>query len=290
MTNYFRNSSDDNHPELSSVAAVAGDRAQSMSQQQSSLLVIPPTQTPLKRIITDRRLLLECRSADDWAPVVQRSNSSLPSQDELPTAAAMTALPKIYSPPHGSHTTTPRTTNQYRPFRFEDPHKRLAVDNCTVDSDEISSQQASNKLQQWWAQVRGRLKMARASKATKSIEFNNARSPSRLQTSIPAADPKKQHTLITRLGIFLCSSAAVYVLVFVGMAAGLLYGSLSSVGKIDWSQQLSVAFVGTSYLFVNDVPRLMEAMSDGRIQQDSCLRSGGSLVSERVCIERERRS
>lgn len=85
---------------------------------------------------------------------------------------------------------------------------------------------------------------------------------------------------LTRMGLFLCSSAALYTLVFIGMAAGLTYGTMNQVfSNIDWGEQITVAFVGTSYLFVNDVPRLMEAVSGGQIIQDSCLRSGGSLVS-----------
>jgi hypothetical protein len=46
---------------------------------------------------------------------------------------------------------------------------------------------------------------------------------------------------------------------------------------IDWDQDLNVAFIGNSYLFVNDIPRLMETISDGHIFQDSCIHAGGSL-------------
>lgn len=42
---------------------------------------------------------------------------------------------------------------------------------------------------------------------------------------------------------------------------------------------VSVAFIGNSYLFMNDVPRLMETLSSGKIRQDSCIHPSGTLVS-----------
>lgn len=45
----------------------------------------------------------------------------------------------------------------------------------------------------------------------------------------------------------------------------------------DWSEEKSIAFVGNSYLYVNDMPRLMQKISGGRIHQDSCLRTSASL-------------
>jgi hypothetical protein len=81
--------------------------------------------------------------------------------------------------------------------------------------------------------------------------------------------------------IALVSSAGIlYLLLFVVMASGMVYGVLRQSGLfsgIDWDQDLNVAFIGNSYLFVNDIPRLMETISDGHIFQDSCIHAGGSL-------------
>ena len=45
------------------------------------------------------------------------------------------------------------------------------------------------------------------------------------------------------------------------------------------SVQTNVAFIGNSNLFVNDLPRLMEAFGNGKLFQDSCLHSKGSLMN-----------
>ena len=42
---------------------------------------------------------------------------------------------------------------------------------------------------------------------------------------------------------------------------------------------ISVAFCGNSILYYNDCPRVLEALSGGRLTQDSCLRGGASLKS-----------
>jgi len=46
---------------------------------------------------------------------------------------------------------------------------------------------------------------------------------------------------------------------------------------VDWKEEKTVAFIGNSYMFVNDVPRLMEKISHGRIHQDSCINPSASL-------------
>jgi hypothetical protein len=76
------------------------------------------------------------------------------------------------------------------------------------------------------------------------------------------------------------STGILYLILFVIMASGMVYGVLRRSGLftgIDWDQDLNVAFIGNSYLFVNDIPRLMETISDGHIFQDSCIHAGGSL-------------
>jgi len=45
----------------------------------------------------------------------------------------------------------------------------------------------------------------------------------------------------------------------------------------NWDIDYNVAFIGNSYLYVNDVPRLMETISEGHISQNSVINTAGSL-------------
>jgi hypothetical protein len=104
-----------------------------------------------------------------------------------------------------------------------------------------------------------------------------------IPSKVPATDPT-----MARIRLFLCSSSFLYGVIFFGMASGLLYGvlsdsyysySLSDVDlSIDWDEELNVAFIGNSYFFINDIPRVMETISDYHIYQESVIHSsGGSL-------------
>jgi hypothetical protein len=148
--------------------------------------------------------------------------------------------------------------------------------------------------QGWWAFAQNRLfRQLQPSQTAAPKELqpnkNSSGRPTKLVTSSVDSlghDPA-DISFLTRMGVFLCSSAVIYVILFVGMAAGLTYGTMNQLiffSNINWDEQITVAFVGTSYLFVNDIPRLLEAMSAGQVIQDSCLRSGGSLVSSVVAV------
>ena len=80
-----------------------------------------------------------------------------------------------------------------------------------------------------------------------------------------------------------CFLVTVFVFIFAGLIQGasMEYGHdiFSLFQNIDWDQELNVAFIGNAYLFVNDVPRVMEAISDNHIHQNSVLHPGGSLGS-----------
>lgn len=106
-------------------------------------------------------------------------------------------------------------------------------------------------------------------------------------TDIPSKVPATDG-LISTLRQMACTSSFGYAFMFFGMASALLYGvlsdsrlsySLSDVDiSIDWDEELNVAFVGNSYLFINDIPRVMEAISEYHIHQESVIHStGGSL-------------
>ena len=82
------------------------------------------------------------------------------------------------------------------------------------------------------------------------------------------------------------STGVAHVVLFTAMALGLVYGVYANRYKItdvdllvDWSLELNVAFVGNAYLFVNDIPRVMEAISDNHIRQQSVIHAtAGSLA------------
>jgi len=90
-------------------------------------------------------------------------------------------------------------------------------------------------------------------------------------------------TRLEQLRILLARSGLVYFLVFLVTAASMVYGVSDQFGKawfqrrIDWDQELNVAFIGNAYLFINDIPRLLEVLSTGHVYQNSVLHAGGSL-------------
>lgn len=51
-----------------------------------------------------------------------------------------------------------------------------------------------------------------------------------------------------------------------------------NTGQIDWEEEINVALVGGAYLYVNDISRVMEAVSSGHVNQQSCIHPGGSLA------------
>jgi hypothetical protein len=74
------------------------------------------------------------------------------------------------------------------------------------------------------------------------------------------------------------STMPLWVMAFVAAtAAGAVVAALYTAGRQITDHDIKVAFVGNSYVFVNDLPRLMETISDGRITQDSCLHGSGSI-------------
>lgn len=82
------------------------------------------------------------------------------------------------------------------------------------------------------------------------------------------------------LATVVCGGWFVYVLLFAIMATGLAYGALNDgnfLDFVDWDKNIKVAFVGNSYFFLNDIPRLVETIADGHVYQNSVLHSGGSL-------------
>jgi hypothetical protein len=53
-------------------------------------------------------------------------------------------------------------------------------------------------------------------------------------------------------------------------------------GNLDGDPDVRVAMIGNSLMYYNDLPRLLEAMSDGSITQDSCLHGDASFKSHLI--------
>ncbi|GKY97676.1 hypothetical protein MPSEU_000725800 [Mayamaea pseudoterrestris] len=217
-----------------------------------------------------------------------------------------TGQAKIFTPPHGAK--TPRSSNQrysnrananesaaaaapYYFFMKDHQTKRKPHKNSNNDESDGIFWQGP---QSWWTVARNRLGGADSTKDDDLLQpskpkpsKNTGRAPLCITTTSPerndqTATNDNASSWTQRLGVFVCSSAIVYMILFVGMAAGLTYGTMNQLrffSNINWDEQITVAFVGTSYLFVNDIPRLLEVMSGGQVIQDSCLRSGGSLAT-----------
>jgi hypothetical protein len=84
-------------------------------------------------------------------------------------------------------------------------------------------------------------------------------------------------------------SGVVYVVIVAITAAAMVYGVSVKLLSYRWSaahnksnrnyeEDINVAFIGNAYLFVNDVPRVLEAVSEGHVYQNSCLHAGGTLA------------
>ena len=100
--------------------------------------------------------------------------------------------------------------------------------------------------------------------------------------------PSKVPSSIMYRIIFTISTAGFFhIAAFAAMTLGMAYGVYANRYKftdvdfmVDWSIDLNVAFIGNAYLFVNDVPRLMEAISEGHIYSQSVIHpTSGSLAN-----------
>ena len=80
-----------------------------------------------------------------------------------------------------------------------------------------------------------------------------------------------------------CTLAAVVVLGIVSAVPGTTLNSYFKGAKDDAvaskDQEMSVAFIGNSYMYINDVPRVMEAISSEKISQQSVINTGAGLGS-----------
>lgn len=78
-----------------------------------------------------------------------------------------------------------------------------------------------------------------------------------------------------------CGGGAITTVKLALWAAGAvaLVGTLMLTTGAPVIRDARVAFIGNSYFFVNDLPRLMEAVTGGHISQDSCLHGSGSLLN-----------
>lgn len=99
-----------------------------------------------------------------------------------------------------------------------------------------------------------------------------------IATKIPS------NTLYAKFVTQFVRSGLIYVLIVGITAASMVYGVSVKLAHSSHTHNyyqevsdLQVAFLGNAYFFVNDVPRLLEAVSQGHVYQNSCLHAGGSL-------------
>ena len=105
-----------------------------------------------------------------------------------------------------------------------------------------------------------------------------------IATKVPAANG---FSGLAHYVMFTLSSAGMFhVVLFAAMTFGLVYGVYANRFKItdvdllvDWSLELNVAFVGNVYLFVNDVPRVMECISNYHIHQQSVIHASAKSLA-----------
>ncbi|VEU33594.1 unnamed protein product [Pseudo-nitzschia multistriata] len=64
-----------------------------------------------------------------------------------------------------------------------------------------------------------------------------------------------------------------------GIAVGTMVVLAFLTAKPSVEREVRVAMIGNSLMYYNDLPRLLEAMSNGRLSQDSCLHGSASLKS-----------
>jgi hypothetical protein len=66
-------------------------------------------------------------------------------------------------------------------------------------------------------------------------------------------------------------------MILIGTAIMVLVGLLT--GNKGEEEEVRVAMIGNSLMYYNDLPRLLEAMSGGKLAQDSCLHGAATLRS-----------
>jgi hypothetical protein len=104
-----------------------------------------------------------------------------------------------------------------------------------------------------------------------------------IPSKVPTSDG-----LASKIHYMISNPMFSYALLFFGMVAGLFYGVVTNAHLLyalsdldintNWDEELNVAFIGNSYLFINDIPRVMEVLSEDHIYQESVIHStGGSL-------------
>jgi hypothetical protein len=104
-----------------------------------------------------------------------------------------------------------------------------------------------------------------------------------IPSKVPTSDAGTCDESLQRVRSFLMGSGLCYFLIFLTTVSGMVYYTTDRFDsnpflRIDWDEELTVAFVGNAYFFVNDVPRLLRTLSEGRVHQNSCLHAGGSLA------------
>ena len=120
--------------------------------------------------------------------------------------------------------------------------------------------------------------------AMTTVRFQNQNTtitdPNEIDTKIP-----HRNVCYAKFQYYFVRTGLIYALIVLFTAASMLYGLSDQLSYMNRHKHhkgkeitnIQVAFIGNAYLFVNDIPRLLESISQGFIYQNSCLHAGGSL-------------
>ena len=121
--------------------------------------------------------------------------------------------------------------------------------------------------------------------ASTTVRFHNPDGDDEIATKIPNHHHHpSSSTCYAKFQYYFVRTGLIYILIVVFTAVSMLYGLSDQLSYMNRHRHrskemtnLQVAFIGNAYFFVNDIPRLLESLSQGYVYQNSCLHAGGSL-------------
>lgn len=243
------------------------DKINESMEKIGAMLGVQPTSSNLAGSVTDATSVKEAKQE----PLIQKEE---PKAEPPQIVAVSSAEGKVVGPPvtkSGNDTVYTTGTGMSRPTK---PGKTKTTAGAAIASFAAAVDNTVNKVNKSVRKLGGYEcgdDMERGDGSTVT-EYVSIEKPRRFGET-----PK---------WVYCCVLTALAILVSLAVSAAVPGTSLNS-----WFQDvnndiaaqhdgnISVAFVGNSYLFVNDVPRVMESISKGRIQQQSVINTAAGLGS-----------
>jgi hypothetical protein len=103
-----------------------------------------------------------------------------------------------------------------------------------------------------------------------------------LKPKVEDEEPSKMEETMAKAKVAVLTCCGIpplvkLLLLGAGISGVVIFGVMRAMASAN--PERNIAMIGNSYFFVNDLPRFMEAISDGNIYQDSCLHGSGSLLN-----------